>query len=37
VKAIELVRMSIARASFLKPLVGESLAINQDGLVIGED
>ena len=35
VKAIELVRMSIARASFLKPLVGESLAINQDGLVIG--
>jgi len=34
-KAIELVRMSIARARFLKPLVGESLAINQDGLVIG--
>ena len=34
-KAIELVRMSIARASFLKPLVGETLAINQDGLVIG--
>jgi heterodisulfide reductase subunit A-like polyferredoxin len=34
-KAIELVRMSIARARFLKPLTGESLAINQDGLVIG--
>ena len=34
-KAIELVRMSIARARLLKPLVGESLAINQDGLVIG--
>jgi heterodisulfide reductase subunit A-like polyferredoxin len=34
-KAIELVRMSIARARFLKPLFGESLAINQDGLVIG--
>jgi heterodisulfide reductase subunit A-like polyferredoxin len=34
-KAIELVRMSIARASFLKPLAGDSLAINQDGLVIG--
>jgi heterodisulfide reductase subunit A-like polyferredoxin len=33
--AIELVRMSIARASSLKPLTGESLAINQDGLVIG--
>jgi heterodisulfide reductase subunit A len=29
------VRMSIARATFLKPLAGESLAINQDGLVIG--
>ena len=34
-KAIELVRMSIARARFLKPLFGESLAIVQDGLVIG--
>jgi heterodisulfide reductase subunit A-like polyferredoxin len=34
-KAIELVRMSIARASYLKPLTGESLAINQNGLVIG--
>ena len=34
-KAIELVRMSVSRARFLKPLVGESLAINQDGLVIG--
>lgn len=35
VKAIELVRMSVARARLLKPLTGESLAINQDGLVIG--
>jgi heterodisulfide reductase subunit A-like polyferredoxin len=35
VKAIELVRMSIARARFLKPLTGESLAVNQDGLIIG--
>ncbi|MGD0274476.1 MAG: FAD-dependent oxidoreductase [Syntrophales bacterium] len=34
-KAIELVRMSIARARFLKPLTGEFLAINQDGLIIG--
>jgi heterodisulfide reductase subunit A len=34
-KAIELVRMSIARARLLKPLFGESLAIVQDGLVIG--
>ncbi len=34
-KAIELVKMSIARAAMLKPLTGESLAINQDGLVIG--
>jgi len=34
-KAIELVRMSVARARFLKPLTGESLAINQDALVIG--
>lgn len=34
-KAIDLVRMSIARAGSLKPLTGESLAINQDGLVIG--
>ena len=35
IKAIELVRMSIARSRLLKPLVGESLAILQDGLVIG--
>jgi heterodisulfide reductase subunit A len=35
IKAIELVRMSLARASYLKPLTGESLAINQNGLVIG--
>jgi heterodisulfide reductase subunit A-like polyferredoxin len=34
-KAIELVRMSVARARLLKPLFGESLAIVQDGLVIG--
>ncbi len=34
-KAIEVVRMSIARSRMLKPLTGESLAINQDGLVIG--
>ncbi len=34
-KAIELVKMSIARAGLLKPLIGESLAINQDGVVIG--
>jgi heterodisulfide reductase subunit A-like polyferredoxin len=34
-KAIELVRMSIARAGLLRPLAGESLAINQNGLVIG--
>lgn len=34
-KAIELVRMSIARARHLSPLIGESLAINQAGLVIG--
>ena len=34
-KAIELVRMSIARARLLKPLFGESLTIVQDGLVIG--
>ena len=34
-KAIELVRMSIARARLLKPLAGESIAINQNGLVIG--
>jgi heterodisulfide reductase subunit A-like polyferredoxin len=34
-KAIELVRMSVARATLLKPLFGESLAIVQDGLVIG--
>ncbi len=34
-KAIELVKMSIARSRLLKPLVGESLAINQNGLVIG--
>jgi heterodisulfide reductase subunit A len=34
-KAIELVRMSIARARHLSPLLGEALAINQDGLVMG--
>lgn len=34
-KAIELTRMSIARARFLSPLVGESIAISQEGLVIG--
>lgn len=34
-KAIELVRMSIARSRMLRPLAGESLAINQNGLVIG--
>lgn len=34
-KAIELVRMSIARAGLLKPLTGESIAVNQKGLVIG--
>ncbi len=34
-KAIELVRMSIARSRMLRPLTGESLAINQNGLVLG--
>lgn len=34
-KAIELVCMSIARARLLSPHVGESLEINQSGLVIG--
>ena len=34
-KAIELVRMSIARARLLLPQVGESIEINQSGLVIG--
>jgi len=34
-KAIELTRMSIARARLLSPQLGESLEINQDGLVIG--
>ena len=34
-KAIELVRMAIARTRHLKPLFGETLAVNQDGLVIG--
>lgn len=34
-KAIELVRMSIARARLLSPLTAESIAINQDGLVVG--
>jgi heterodisulfide reductase subunit A len=34
-KAIELVRMSIARARCLGPQTGESLAVNQVGLVIG--
>ena len=35
VKAIELVRMSIARARLLSPLIAESIEINQDGLVVG--
>jgi len=34
-KAIELVKMSIARARHLAPLIGEALAIHQVGLVIG--
>ncbi len=34
-KAIGLVKMSIARSRMLRPLTGESLAINQNGLVIG--
>ena len=34
-KAVELTRMSIARARSLSPQIGESLAIDQDGLVIG--
>ncbi len=34
-KAIELVKMSIARARFLEPLEGTSLAIDQSALVIG--
>jgi len=34
-KAIELVKMSIARARLLEPLEGTSLAVDQSGLVIG--
>jgi len=34
-KAIELVRMSIGRSRYLRPLTGESLMINQNGMVIG--
>ncbi len=34
-KAIDLVCMSIARASYLAPLTGESLEVNQSALVIG--
>jgi heterodisulfide reductase subunit A-like polyferredoxin len=34
-KAIDLVKMSIARARFLTPLEGTSYAIDQSGLVIG--
>jgi len=34
-KAIELVRMSIARARLLEPLEGTSLAVDQSALVIG--
>ncbi|MBN1833099.1 MAG: FAD-dependent oxidoreductase [Deltaproteobacteria bacterium] len=34
-KAIELVRMSISRARLLRPLIAESMEINQDVLVIG--
>jgi len=34
-KAIQLVKMSVARSRILKPLIGESLAINQAGLVVG--
>lgn len=34
-KAIGLVKMSIARSRMLKPLTGEFLAVNRDGMVIG--
>ena len=34
-KAIELVKMSIARARLLQPLEGSSLVVDQSGLVIG--
>ncbi len=34
-KAIELVRMSIARARLLCPLIGEALAVDQGGFIIG--
>ncbi|MFH1156119.1 MAG: FAD-dependent oxidoreductase [Pseudomonadota bacterium] len=34
-KALDLVRMSIARARLLKPLVGEKLAVTREGLVVG--
>ncbi len=34
-KAVELVKASIARSRMLRPLTGESLEINQGGLVIG--
>ncbi len=34
-KAIELVRMSIARARLLRPLSGDSFEVNNNGLVIG--
>lgn len=34
-KAIELVKASVARSRMLRPLIGESLEINQGGLVIG--
>jgi heterodisulfide reductase subunit A len=34
-KAVELVKMSIARAKYLVPLGGESIPINQSALVIG--
>ncbi|MGA2367364.1 MAG: FAD-dependent oxidoreductase [Dehalococcoidia bacterium] len=34
-KAIELMKMSVARSRLLSPLVGTSFAVNQTGLVIG--
>jgi len=34
-KAVELVKMAIARAHFLSPLEGSTLAVDQKGLVIG--
>jgi heterodisulfide reductase subunit A len=34
-KAIELMKMSVARSRLLSPLVGSSFAVNQTGMVIG--